>query len=1207
MNDRPVFRDEFDAGIWHQLQAALSAKDRTERLEKILAELKTCSAPVAGPLLSELIRAVVKEAFSDWPDRAEVLVALRRPQDAGPALTAAAAFCQKKMYKRAGPMVKLAEAGTNVPGICQAEAALQLAAGDRTKAAKTLRRALLSDPGDPATYALLKQAEPGLDWDCLLAAEQLAAGEEPVKVKESSSSEYTLYSIYREWYRGGRDEATSRLIASAGYREKDPFYCLASARMSADEGDWHSAQMMYDETCRAVPDDVRAACESGRARLAGGDPDGALVRYRRAEAFDPGSPTVLRGLAASYAAMSRKGEAAQVILELLDSELAGYEDYVSGAAALLEAGHVPEAEAAAEAVLQTYPGDARAGILHSQSELLKGNLLGALQIAGETVRANRKNADCLAQRSSVRLAMGRTRKALHDAKAAVAADPRNLTALTALMRARQEGGDAPGTIEACRQVLALDPDNGPAQDILSQAEFARQGLNAPYDDIAKTAGTSGAESFIKIVSSLLSEQRYSEAARLCKDNEERFGGLALVRRLRGNAEYGRGEYLKASAAYASAAVLEPENAVLWHSKGMADESFGDLESAEEAYGEAVLLDMKQPRYWVSRAVIQERKGNLRAAVESLDRAIELDPSSAYALVRKALILARLGRYSEALSFLDLADATEPGTDGIRQVRMDVCLAVGRYNESVALGRELLRRRPDNPPLVTRTARACLRLGSLQEARSLIEHALSVHQDDADLLAAARDLYTATGDSAAALPVCRKILTTAPDDLTTKKALAAALETTGHNAEAQEIYRSLGAEPEPAPSAATANASLQDPAALFGIAQSLMSAGDLTGAGRMADRAMAADPGNVEFMLFRARLYRETGDLRIAEAFLSQCLMRSSEEPALYEADGDLRLAANDLKGAAEQYGKATEHGRRDSRLYVKRGRVQEQLGAAAAAVNSYSTAVMLNPHDDEACRLLALAQLRVKNAEGAQRTMENSLSADPSAASYAVMARVCQARKDRDGVKTAYAAFLRYENATEADRELMAAALSGSGMRIEAGFIRDQHRPAAAEEVPAPIKRAAERLLRRAYLRKQPIDDPDLPDAVGLDSDGSAAVKAYLEDIPDYGEVMPGTNEFDRLEMLSLNVVTRGRAAMELPGELPLECAYVAGGAKDADEAKLLVAYVRSALAGRLPKEIPAELMQAAAKYTKTDELTAIMKKENVGVYRARLIRSKVQ
>ncbi len=1200
MNSRPVFREQFDAGTWHQLQAAAGAKDRAEHMAKIKEAVLTHGAPVAGPVLSALIINEAETAADGWSDRIKALALLRRPQDVGPLLTAAAVLCAQKQYQQASPYVLKAAGGADLPGACRAEAVLQLAAGEKTKAARNLRRALLSAPCDPETYRLLNQAEPALAWSCLLGTELLAAGEEPPAVTDDGSPEYTLFCIYREWYRGSRDDATRRLIASAGYREKDPLYCLASARMSADEGDWHSAEMMFDEVCRAVPDDIRAACESGRARLSGRDPAGALVRYRRAEAFDPGNPAVLRGLAAAYAAMDRKGEAAQLTLELLDSELAGYDDYLLGIQTLQEAGYAKESEAAADAVLMSYPGDARAGILRSRGELLKGDLQGALELADEAVHCNRKNAACLAQRSAVYLAMGRTRKALRDAKAAAAADPRNVTALTALMRARQEAGDVPGTVTACRQVLDVDPDNEAAQDILSQAEFARQGPDAPYDDIAKAAVTSGADSFIKIVSSLLEEGRYAEAARLCTDNEARFGGLAVVRQLLGNAEYGRGEYLKASAAYASAAVLEPENAVIWHSKGMADEAFGDLESAEAAYGEAVLLDMKQSRYWVSRAVIQERQGNLRAAVESLDRAIELDPSSAYALVRKALILARFGRYSEALSFLDLADATEPGSDGIRRVRMDICLAAGRYNEAVALGQELLKRCPNDPPLVTRTARAGMRLGSVQESRDLIENALIAHPADPDLLTAARDLYTACGDSNSAVPVCRKILETAPDDIDTKKALAAALEATGAAAEAQELYRSLGTEPAPAPAASAANVSLQDPAALFGIAQSLMSTGDLTGAGRMADRAMAADPGNVEFMLFRARLYRQTGDLRIAEAFLSQCLLRVTDSAALYEADGDLLAAAGDLKGAAEQYGRATEYGRREARVFVKRGGVQEQLGSAAAAVNSYSTAVMLNPHDAEACRRLALVQLKVKNSDGAVRTMQRSLESDPSAASYAVMAQVRQVRKERDEVKSAYLAFLRCDDADdEGAAERMAAALAGAGMRqtVTPGPQLD--------EVPPAVKRAAERVLRRAYMMKAAADDPDLLDAVGLDADTAAAVKSYLTEIPDYGGIIQGTKEFDRLETLSLNAVTRGRLD-ELPATgITLPCAYVAGGARDADEAKQLVSYVRAALSEPLPKDrTPAA---AADKYHKNTELTEIMKDEAVGVYQARQIRAQAQ
>ena len=68
--------------------------------------------------------------------------------------------------------------------------------------------------------------------------------------------------------------------------------------------------------------------------------------------------------------------------------------------------------------------------------------------------------------------------------------------------------------------------------------------------------------------------------------------------------------------------------------------------------------------------------------------------------------------------------------------------------------------------------------------------------------------------------------------------------------------------------------------------------------------------------------------------------------------------------------------------------------------------------------------------------------------------------------------------------------------------------------------------------------------------------------------------------------------------------AYVAGHAKDADEAKMLVAYIHSAKVSRLPDDPPQSLREIAEGYSKVETVPQIMKDCRCGIMTARIIQS---
>ena len=1203
MSDGVIFGTKAEASLWNEIERANNNSNPVKRangLANILTKILSSEEPVNSQILCRMINIIAAEEAEGWMEDVKDLVSKRRARDCRPVLTAASCLTHKGHLTDAQAYLDEMGEAPDKAMYHYIMAEIAFARGELRESKNELVLALCSDRLYHDVYEMLMKVEPNVNWAAMEACERMSRGLRYEEPPVDNTPETEIFNIYREWYEGSHDSATRMLINSSGYIDKVAPYCILSARMSRDEGDWHSCQMMLEEANRALENDVALQCEIGNAYLQGGSPDVALARFRDAEAFDLANPAVVRGMVDAELALKKNNDALHIIKEFLDSEMATYRDYVNYSKALLNMGFYDDAADAATKILYNHSGDVAACVILSRVALNDGNFREAELYAKTGVSKNKKDAEALAQLARVYLALRRPGKASSIAKRAVSADRKSLLALTTLMEIYRETGDNDRAMDVCRTILEMDPGNNEAADILSKLELARAVRDSSPDD-EELPQVIGAEDFIRLISTLISEGKYTEVEKLCKDNDHRFGSVAEVRRLRGNAEYALGEYLKASASFASAAVLMKGDAELWHSKGLADEKFGDLDSAEEAFGKAVLLDMYNPKYWVSNGCIKEKKGDLDGAIKAFNRAIELDPASSYALVRKAAIFASSGMFSEALNFLELAEATDSKNPLILTVKMKVCLKASRFTDAVFIGRKLMKKDPDSSTVAI-YARANMGLQDTVTAKKVLDKALVSDPESLDLLTAYRDLCVMTADNASIIDTCNQILKIDPIDRATKKALADALIREGRSDEANLLYSSIKNEPA---QGEEVKQETEDPVAMFNIAKSMFAAGDLASAARLTDRAMASDPDNIDYALFRAVIYRKSGDKRVADMFLSQYLERNPTNGSVNEAIGDMRYEDGDLKGAAAAYGKAIQGGINKPSLYVKLGNVQEAMGAYTPATNSYTTAVMLDPHDAEAGRYLANMQLRAKDYESAMRTIRASINSEPTGESYAILAMICQGMKDRAGVRDAYQGFLRFEDVSEESVQNVVSALNSVGLRTEATMLKGHpgmggDEEEADTEVAPEVKRCAERIMRRAYVMGAEVTDPGISE--GVVSDPAIAKQAldYLADIPIYGDVIYGTNECAHLDELSYNIVDK-KKTIDLES-LTIETAYLAGRAKDADEAKLLLAYIRSARVSRLPRVIPVEFTRMGAETDPNKSLEEVMLDNKVGIFAARMI-----
>ncbi|MDR0309936.1 MAG: tetratricopeptide repeat protein [Candidatus Methanoplasma sp.] len=973
MMREPVFRDSFEVSVWRRLT---SGKDSASKSNDFYINMANSVIKREGTTNSAILSLLIEKLFETQSNGMQILteqlVSKSRPNDCTPALTASFVYADTGRWDKAEEMVESVKHAQNIPMLGCARAKIAIGAGDPSKAKKELMRARCSDPAFPMFYELIQQVEPAEGWMYRQNIELLASGREPIPFGDNTgtNSARKLYEIYRDWYRGRRDEATEAMIKSEEYQKKNAEYVLASARMSMDERDWHSAQMMYTALLTKSANCVYIICEAAKAFYSGGNYEKALVLYRDAEALDPVSPATMRGLIQTYSALGMKAEASQCVKEYLDSEGADLKAYVSGAKTLLSNSYYSDAESVVDRVLLSYPGDPSAFILKSEIDYESGNINASLRTIMNGIDKNPDNADVKLQKAKVLFKTGRTDKAVVELEKAEKVDQNNVGVLLLMMEIAISKNKNEDIMRLSNRVLELDPGNIDAMNALSRATLSvkRDDSYTSYKDMM--VADNRAENFVNILSSMILDGNYREVIQMFTEKEREFGRNPTAKRLKGNAEYAMGRYKEASETFAAASEMNPKDPILWHSKGMSDEARGDLEHAEEAYNKAVLLNMNEPEYWISRSSVQEKKKDPAGAVDSLNRAIELRPGDVYALVKKGMIFAELGRLAEASYFIDMAAIIEPDNIDVLRIQRDVKAAYGNIGEAEAAAMRIISMMPSDEEGVSAAVRILMLRDKYDTAVVTVEKALKAAPGSIPLLLTKKELHSSKGNHREVIDVCRRILSVQPDN---------------------EIVR---------------------------------------------------------------------GDL--AEA---------------YSAVGDVNAA---------------------SRLYI-------ELGPG--------------------------------------------------------------------------------ENAAEQKY-------------IGAPKIQKQ-------KVPESVKRYAERVLRRAYISKLTLRDPDLTASLDIDEAATKAVMSYLSDISEYGDISPGTLEFERMEKLSLSAVTKGNCTgLESDPLISIPCAYVAGGAKDADEAKLLVAYVYKALSSRKSAKTLAPELKKIAESTKKDTpIEDIMKTSKIGVYQAKLVK----
>lgn len=1147
MSGRPVLQSSLEYHAWKMLDSRTFPKGG---ISAIAAEVEGIDGSVSSKVLVMLIGELASAGLADR-ERLRRVVSKARATDCLPSIEASEVLLKKGDPDGAEELLSMSEGSQEKSRRSLMLAKILMVRGDKDGASKAARCAYSYDPSCREAYDILSQIDPEGGWPQRRNIQDVLEGGRPSQAPSTGRIQ-DLYSIYYDWFTGRREVATNELINSPHYRSRDPEFLLASARMSMDERDWRSALMVYSELLSMEPL-AFVNVEAAEAAMGAGDPPRAL---RCLEKADPHQRRVMKDVVRAYMLAGDRSGMLGALRMLLDSETSGSDEYVAAVRFLIGRGMERDAISILDKYSRFVGDDSDTLTMRSVLLMRSGDYPAAKRAASKAVNLDKNNDAARAQLARILYLMDKGEAAGRECDGILARDPGNSDALALKRDLQMSDRDYESAASTCRRMLESDPSD--VQSLMTLAVcMSNLGdtvkASDMFRDVLRIDGSR--DRAVGVVSAMVSCGMYRDAELLCNGLERTYPKDVMLRRLKGNAQYALGDYLKASVSFSDAAAMDPHDPVLWHSKGMADEARGDLESAEDAYNRALLLDQGEAEYWVSKAAVQERSKDRFGAVESLNRAIELDPSSVYPLVRKAVILASAGKTSEALYYLRMAAVIEPGNVRIMDLQAESLVDIGDLDEAIRVLRGRI--------AIEETESSSLRLGRLLLSKGdrpgaigILDGAIALHPDSEQLKEERSRI--AAGDI-------------------------------GPRPEPEPEIPKVEPEPEKKPAP-------EDAKALCAMAVNLLDAGDIKGAMRMVDRALKVDAADPDINCLKARVVLAKGDFEGASFLAENAIRVNPSHAGLHrvnalakEAKGDLRSALAEIDAAISCVDDAESN-----RI---KGRILEASGYPERAANSYAKAVSLDPEDLATAEAQARQQIAAGNLNGAASTIAAILRRDPTRESAIMMkAEVSDTRNDDAGVMSAYSMLLNLDEISDGAKIRMVRMLEERDHKVEARTLMGGPQRGSYD---ASVQRAAEKALRRAFTTRTSANDPDILDAIGLDPDTASKVSKYIADIPDIAPIVPEGSEFEFMEKRSHDIIVKLKwTDLESQPELPLEKVFVSGGFRDADSAKELVAYVRRAMLSP-PGHADERLSKMAMGLMKNMTVYEIISQCDIGVYEA--------
>ena len=1075
----PMFDNKRDIRLWKKINSSAGK-------QSALNEILNGSEPVHSAILVKAIQYLDKkgikvekkkkkgdESSGEIPEAYEKtlgqvmndLVLRSRSCDCLAGVEAAKCMLNRSDINAAYDMINAVSKKGEILHTSLTLAEIRILEGDSGGAKEAAMRAYYSDPSVQKTYDILKIVDVAGEWPIKQAIQAIYSGEEP-PASPATGSLRELYSIYSSWFRGNRSNASDLLAESEGYAKGDREYILAAARMSASERDWTSAKKQYLSILDGAPQYLR--CEIAEALLSGGEPVKALEILRKSD------QTNIRVLRDTVRACAGDGSGLKEAVDnFISSEFADGTEISSVARLLISASRIDEAERILSQYLEQEPRNSDALAIMSEIRLRQDKLKNAVLLSKKATH-DRKNIPAKIQRARMMFVTGDVKTADKKCSAILRKDPFQRDALVLKRDICIATENYKEALEICKRILDTVP--GDAETLIAMSE-AYSGLGS---------GEESAEFFKKalradlnwdnsraVIESLIEHGLNEEAIDVCGDLYKEFPDNAMLRRLKGNAEYSRMDYASAVKSYTEALTIDSNDPVVWHSKGMAEEAQGDYVAAENSYNRAVILDLSEPEYWISKACIQDVVGDRFGAVESLNRAIELNPESVFALVRKAMIFDSSGRTREAIFYLEMALTTVPDNKDILREIVRMCIQSGVAVKAIPYAEHLYKLSPSDSPALY--AKCMILNGETKKAMQAISRGLNDNPKDTALLRCKYDCLMLNKDYSQALSLCDMMESMEPNnaDIKTLKERAMkgsitmadiAEEELGKDKSELEIASSVHNEPE-------FSQVIEETTDFEGVPEdpeyvpldedkidnSLQSESDNV----VNDHASDFSAGNgddvhtiptdsdgktedmpdTDAMLRDAEAYFKSGKSDEAISLLCMVVDLNPKISKAHALLGRIYYDSGKISDAIRELDMAIFQGTDDHEVYSIRGNLYESVNEFDDAMLCYQKAVTNGSEDPEIYRSLSYQLNEHRDYRGAMKMIRESIHRQDNpylqdVIFYAELGKFCG---DDDAIKDAYDIFGRL-NAGAEDTVRFMHILEKSGHSDEASeMIGDSH------------------------------------------------------------------------------------------------------------------------------------------------------------------------
>lgn len=1135
MTGIPAHQNSFEGHI----RKLLSRRDNIG-MAVVVDSLASYGGTIGSGLLIEVMEAL--DQSDRTRDVLKNIVSKSRATDCAASVRAAEMLLETKDIGGADEILSMSE-GSQEHIVRQVmKARIHLAQGDRRGATEAAKIAYYNDPTYMGSYDVLMVSDPDGGWQQRRNIQDIINGDKP-RCPPGRGRLQELYAIYYDWFSGRHDSATEALVGSKNYKDKDPEFVLASARMSMDETDWSSALMVYSELIRSNPKPF-IFIEAAEAALGVGDHTRALDYLSKADVHTMRAKS--DAVKAYTLAGDNRGMMGAVRI-LLDDENCESDEYVNAVRLLLSKGMERDALDILDRYTAMTGEDSNTLIIRSVMLMRSGDYPAARRYATKAVRKDSDSGIARAQLARVLYHMNQPAKAERECSAVLSKNPDDLDVLTLIRDQQMFRKEYDNAAVTCRRILDVDPRDVTTMIVLATAT-ARTGDTISATTTFKHAlrSDSSQPTAIRILTSMLSCGLNREVDSMCEPLEDQFENDPMLRRVRGNARYALGNYLGASASYADAVSMDPGNPALWYSKGMADEARGDMGSAMDAFDRAVLLDHDEPEYWISKASVHEITGDINGAIGALNYAISLSPGSYKPLVKKAGVLMSQSKWEDALQCIKVAERM---SDDVRIMDMKADALIGLKDPSA---KHVLMKRISRE----RTEQAYIRLA---------------------------EFVMAVDGTEAVEEVKKEALEAFPDSYILKRELDSISRGIERRSE-KKALRQVNAE--------------GDIGTLGRMSESLMIAGDLWAAIRTVDSALALEPDDPDLYCLKARIVLAQGDYEGA-AFLSNLALKNNpKHGGLHRVNALAREAKGDLRGAVAEIDKAIACGVDDVDSYVIKGRMQMARGEHAQAAKTFSKAMALDKNNIDIANDQVQEQFLSGDYKGTVATATWILKRERRPSVMLLMAKAGKMLKDHSVILSAYEDMSICRNIPDDIREEMIALMAETGHKTESASLCERSAPKYEDATKA----MAAKVLRKAYTMHTSADDPDILGALGLDRETARKVTEYITDIKQCELPASDTG----LERQSHDIIMGLKwTDLENNPVLPLEKVFVEGGFRDVDSAKAVVAYVSSVM-NASPGKPNDRLTTLAMRLISSMTIYEIMRQCDLGVYEARIVKKMI-